>query len=28
VQTPHGRPPTLTVLSGAEQATVLELPTA
>jgi hypothetical protein len=27
-QTPHGRPPTLTVLSGGERATVLELPTA
>ena len=27
VQTPHGRPPTLTVLSGGERATLLELPT-
>ena len=27
VQTPHGRPPLLTVHSGAETATVLELPT-
>ena len=27
-QTPHGRPPLLTVHSGGEQATVLELPTA
>ncbi len=26
-QTPHGRPPTLTVLSGGDRATVLELPT-
>ena len=26
-QTPHGRPPLLTVKSGAEQATMLELPT-
>jgi putative CocE/NonD family hydrolase len=28
VQTPHGRPPTLTLLSGGERASVLELPTA
>jgi len=28
VQTPHGRPPLLTLLSGGEQASVLELPTA
>jgi putative CocE/NonD family hydrolase len=28
VQTPHGRPPLLTVLSGGAQATMLELPTA
>ena len=28
VQTPHGRPPLLTVLSGGERASVLELPTA
>ena len=28
VQTPHGRPPLLTVGSGGEQATVLELPTS
>jgi uncharacterized protein len=27
VQTPHGRPPLLTVLSGGERASVLELPT-
>ena len=27
VQTPHGRPPLLTVLSGGEKATLLELPT-
>ena len=27
VQTPHGRPPLLTVMSGGEQATCLELPT-
>lgn len=27
VQTPHGRPPTLKLMSGAEQATMLELPT-
>ena len=27
-QTPHGRPPLLTVKSGGEQATMLELPTA
>jgi putative CocE/NonD family hydrolase len=27
VQTPHGRPPLLTVMSGAEKATRLELPT-
>ncbi|GEP53203.1 CocE/NonD family hydrolase [Reyranella soli] len=27
VQTPHGRPPLLTVMSGAEQATRLDLPT-
>ena len=26
VQTPHGRPPLLKVLSGGEQATLLELP--
>ena len=26
VQTPHGRPPVLTVLSGGERASVLELP--
>ncbi len=26
VQTPHGRPPLLTILSGGEQASVLELP--
>lgn len=28
VQTPHGRPPLLSVLSGGRQATMLELPTA
>jgi putative CocE/NonD family hydrolase len=28
VQTPHGRPPLLTLLCGGERATVLELPTA
>ena len=28
VQTPHGRPPVLTLLNGAEQATMLELPAA
>ena len=28
VQTPHGRPPLLTVMSGGERATVLELPVA
>ena len=28
VQTPHGRPPHLTVLSGGEKASVIELPTA
>ncbi|MGE0425892.1 MAG: CocE/NonD family hydrolase [Reyranellaceae bacterium] len=28
VQTPHGRPPLLTVLSGGEKATMIELPTA
>ena len=28
VQTPHGRPPRLSVSSGGEQATMLELPTA
>ncbi|HYC64137.1 MAG TPA: CocE/NonD family hydrolase C-terminal non-catalytic domain-containing protein, partial [Reyranellaceae bacterium] len=28
VQTPHGRPPLLTVLSGGEKATMLELPTS
>jgi putative CocE/NonD family hydrolase len=28
VQTPHGRPPVLTLMNGAEQATMLELPTA
>ena len=27
VQTPHGRPPTLTVLSGGDRASLLELPT-
>lgn len=27
VQTPHGRPPLLTVLSGGDKATMLELPT-
>ncbi|HEX9327125.1 MAG TPA: CocE/NonD family hydrolase [Reyranella sp.] len=27
VQTPHGRPPLLTIMSGAEKATRLELPT-
>ena len=27
VQTPHGRPPLLTVMSGADKATRLELPT-
>ena len=27
VQTPHGRPPLLTLKSGGEQASVLELPT-
>ena len=27
VQTPHGRPPLLTVLSGGERATSLALPT-
>ena len=27
VQTPHGRPPMLTLMSGAEKATRLELPT-
>jgi uncharacterized protein len=27
-QTPHGRPPELTLMSGAEQATMLELPTS
>ncbi|SEP22735.1 hypothetical protein SAMN02990966_04500 [Rhodospirillales bacterium URHD0017] len=27
VQTPHGRPPLLTVMSGADKATCLELPT-
>jgi hypothetical protein len=26
VQTPHGRPPTLTVMSGGEQASMIELP--
>jgi hypothetical protein len=26
VQTPHGRPPVLTLMNGAEQATMLELP--
>ncbi|HYX03824.1 MAG TPA: CocE/NonD family hydrolase [Reyranella sp.] len=28
VQTPHGRPPLLTVLSGGEKASAIELPTA
>lgn len=28
VQTPHGRPPTLTILSGGDRATMLDLPTA
>jgi putative CocE/NonD family hydrolase len=28
VQTPHGRPPVLTVMSGGETASLLELPTA
>ena len=28
VQTPHGRPPLLTVMSGGENATMLELPTS
>ena len=28
VQTPHGRPPVLTMLNGGERASVLELPTA
>jgi len=28
VQTPHGRPPLLTVMSGGEKATMLELPTS
>jgi predicted acyl esterase len=28
VQTPHGRPPLLTVLSGGDKATVLDLPAA
>jgi len=27
-QTPHGRPPVLTVLSGGERASLLELPTS
>jgi hypothetical protein len=27
VQTPHGRPPLLTVLSGGDKATLLTLPT-
>jgi predicted acyl esterase len=27
VQTPHGRPPLLTLLNGGERASVLELPT-
>jgi putative CocE/NonD family hydrolase len=27
VQTPHGRPPLLTIMSGGERATMLELPT-
>jgi predicted acyl esterase len=27
-QTPHGRPPTLTLMSGGERASLLELPTA
>ena len=26
VQTPHGRPPLITLLSGGERASVLELP--
>ena len=28
VQTPHGRPPTLTLMSGGAQASLLELPVA
>jgi uncharacterized protein len=28
VQTPHGRPPLITLLSGGERASVLELPVA
>ncbi|HTR88347.1 MAG TPA: CocE/NonD family hydrolase C-terminal non-catalytic domain-containing protein, partial [Reyranella sp.] len=28
VQTPHGRPPTLSLLGGSDKASVLELPTA
>ena len=28
VQTPHGRPPLLTIFSGGEHASLLELPTA
>lgn len=28
VQTPHGRPPTFTLMSGAEQASMIELPVA
>jgi predicted acyl esterase len=28
VQTPHGRPPTFTLASGGEQASVLDLPIA
>jgi hypothetical protein len=28
VQTPHGRPPLLEVVSGGEQASLLDLPTA
>ena len=27
-QTPHGRPPTLTLMSGGDRASLLELPTA
>jgi predicted acyl esterase len=28
VQTPHGRPPRLTLLSGGEKASMIELPVA
>jgi hypothetical protein len=28
VQTPHGQPPFITLLSGGERASVLELPVA